>query len=77
MPLHWATFRFAAPPRIEVLQLTACIGLGTSQWLRRRATIGIAAVSLGLADGRSTNSNTPSEKPVTAVQAFSGDGECA
>ncbi len=56
-----ATFRFAAPPRFELLRLAACAG--GKRWLGSRATAGVAAVILGLADGRSINSNTPTHAP--------------
>ena len=34
-------------------------GAGGRAWLRRRATAGVAAIILGLADGRSINTNVP------------------
>ncbi len=52
-----ATFRFGKPSHFDIVRLDACAQTGGSSWLRRRATSGIAAVILGLADGRTTNSN--------------------
>lgn len=54
-----ATFRFGSRARFEVIRLPRGFGPGSPPWLRLRATAGVAAVVLGLADGRSTNSNSP------------------
>ena len=62
--VSFATFRFGmtgsgSRARFEVIRLPRGFGPGSPPWLRLRATAGVAAVVLGLADGRSTNSNAP------------------
>jgi hypothetical protein len=54
-----ATFRLPGRCRFTVVRATLCAGTGGRAWLRRRATAGVAAIILGLADGRSINSNAP------------------
>jgi hypothetical protein len=63
-----ATFRFAGPARFELIRLAHGMHAGTPPWLRMRTTAGLAAVILGLADGRSTNANTPKASPRRAVK---------
>ncbi len=69
-----ATFRFAGPARFALLRLARGMETGTPPWLRMRKTAGLAAVILGLADGRSTNTNTPRAKPISR-RAFQTAGK--
>lgn len=67
-----ATFRFAKPQHFDIVRLKTCAHAGDANWLRRRATSGLAAVILGLADGRRINSNMPAHDTVTL-----GSGEAS
>ena len=71
-----ATFRFAGPARFGVIRLAAGIGPGTQPWLRMRTTAGLAAVLLGLADGRSTNTNTPCAPAAPRQSRTAGTRPC-